>query len=223
MQFRTFDNNNACITESASHMVDLCRTVEGECYLGLSGGRTPVPVYEVFAGMDMRASQIHLYQTDERYVPHDHPDSNARMLRTSLLDNSVNAWQSVHLFDTAVSIDASLRAYAEELRRIPDQAFDLLVLGVGPDGHIVSLFPPLAPTSPSTLTMHTVTDVFAVRDRLTITEHVIRRARHILVLLQGEEKRHVFEELSAPTVSVSEFPAHILQDCPQVTVHYSLD
>ena len=135
----------------------------------------------------------------------------------------MHAWQSVHLFDTAISIDASLHAYAEELQRIPDQAFDLLVLGVGQDGHMVSLFPPFSPSSEGVLVAHTTTNSFVVPDRLTITEHVIRRAKHILVLLQGEEKKSVFEELSVPTKTVSDFPANLLHDCPQVRVHYLLD
>ncbi len=221
MNFKTFDDKQAFVTASAAFMADMCRNVEEYCYIGLAGGKTPKPVYQLFGQEDIDPARVHLYLTDERYVPHNQSESNYHMLETSLLAQHEGQWGGVHTFDTSVPIDNALAKFETALEEIPEGAFDLLVLGVGPDGHIASLFPGTVLLDTKEGAVHTTTDVHAVRDRLTITPQVIMKAKKILVLLSGKEKKRVFDELSLQTSNVSLFPAHLLQTHKDVTVYYS--
>ncbi len=221
MQFKICNDSEELIAESAAFIADVCRSAENDCYIGLAGGKTPKPVYQLFGQEDIDPTRIHLFLTDERYVPHDNAESNYHMIETSLLKQHEGQWGSVHAFDTERSIDDALSQYEVEVQAIPEGSFDLLVLGVGPDGHIASLFPGFVVLDTPAHIVHTTTDVHSVHDRLTITAPVIMNAKKVLVLLSGQEKKAVFDELSSQTRNVSEFPAHILQTHRDATLYYS--
>ena len=188
MDFKTFDNKQEFITASAAYIADVCRNTAGDCYIGLAGGKTPKPVYQLFGQEDIDSSRVHLFLTDERYVPHEHSDSNSHMLETSLLKQHEGQWGSVHTFDTALPIDESLEKFDLALNAVPDDTFDLLVLGVGTDGHIASLFPGTMKIDTTERVVHTTTGVHAVHDRLTITAPVIMKAKKIFgIIIRGEE------------------------------------
>ena len=217
MEFRTFDDNQHYITESAKFMAHVCNEKDGVVMLALAGGKTPKPVYQLFGQGDIDSGMIHLFQVDERYTQNDHVSSNWQMIQTSLIAERDEAWRSITTFDTSLSVDEALQEYE---KRLPDVPFDLIVLGVGTDGHIGSLFPHSSALSTTDLVAHTTTDVYAVRDRLTITAPVIMKAKKILILLRGEEKKTVYNELVSPTKQTDAFPAHMLQSHADVTVYY---
>lgn len=219
MEFRTFDDKQQFITESATYMAGVCRAVVGDCYIGLAGGKTPKPVYQLFGQEDIDSKKIHLFQVDERYTSSSSVLSNWHMIQTSLIDARNEPWGSVVTFDTSLPIDEALQTYETHL---PETPFDLIVLGVGTDGHIGSLFP-YSPALSSTYSVaHTTTDAHAVHDRLTITPVVIRKASHVLVLLLGKEKQAVFAELQSPSKDVRAFPAHVLQEHKNTAVFFAL-
>ncbi len=160
--------------------------------IAISGGQTPKAFYEAIPNSDL----FEFYQLDERYVPKTDPDSNFQIQKH---------FKNLHQFDTSLSIEDSLKKYANE---ISDIIFDLAILGIGPDGHIASLFPHSPALHTDQLTAHTTTDHFAVRDRLTITLPKILSSKKILILLKN--KPSVLEELKNRTKSPDEFPAHYI-------------
>ncbi|NCS72467.1 MAG: 6-phosphogluconolactonase, partial [Candidatus Magasanikbacteria bacterium] len=218
----TFDTQEEFVSQSAEHML---RVVDGEeyRYLALAGGKTPVHVYEQFGKKIIDPSKIFLYQVDERYVPPHHPDANACMIYKHVGKKYEGEWAGMYFFDTTQPISVALLDYRHMLSRVPEGVFDLVVLGVGTDGHIASLFPYSSQlTDMEHTVMYTTTMHHFVHDRLTLGPKMIIQAKQILILLQGEEKRPVYEELQQPIKKSDAFPAHILQSHADVTVHYVL-
>jgi 6-phosphogluconolactonase len=211
---RIFDDPGATASAVAERIVETavaCIGRHGEFRIGLAGGRTPRRAYRILAGdlhLDWRRTTI-LF-TDERGVPPDHPDSNYRMVRESLLDPAgVPAERVRRLHGEAADLDAAAR---DDERHYEDPA-DLLVLGVGPDGHTASIFPGGAAAT------ERVRGVVAVLDspkppsrRLTITPRVIGEARSIVVLATGADKADAVAAALEGEVDASRMPARLLRN-----------
>ncbi|GAB2836380.1 6-phosphogluconolactonase [Microbacterium insulae] len=142
-------------------------------------------------------SRVHFWWSDERFVPAGHPDRNDQQARTALLDSLGLPAANIHApaaSDDGLELDAAAEAYAAELARFagvdgPWPSFDVCFLGVGPDGHIASLFP----DRPEIL----ITDraVVAVRDspkpppsRISMTRPVINSSKRVWMVLAGTDK-----------------------------------
>ncbi len=165
----------------------------GRCTVALSGGRTPRRLYERL-GEDPRIPwpRIVLFWGDERYVPPEDPRSNARTAREALLRRIAIPPEHVHPMSTHVEDpEEAARVYEVTLRVVFGcwPHFDLVLLGMGPDEHVASLFPG------SSALFETKRWVVAVRVeadppvRLTLTLPVLNGARRVDVLVTGAEKR----------------------------------
>lgn len=173
----------------------LCESVarRGRCTVALSGGRTPRRLYELLAE-DPRIPwpQVLVFWGDERYVSLDDPRSNARMADEALLGRIPIPPEKVHPMRTHFEDpEEAARAYEVVLEAAfgGRPRFDLVLLGMGADGHVASLFP----HAPALLeTKRWVVAVRAEADppvRLTLALPVINRARRVDVLVTGAEKR----------------------------------
>lgn len=158
----------------------------GTATLALVGGTTPRPVYEALAArVDVPWQQVRVYFGDERAVPPDDPESNFGMARETLLAHvPIPATQIHRMHAEAADAEAAARAYEELL---PD-ALDLVLLGIGEDGHTASLFPGAAAVTERVRRVLFVTGPKPPPRRLTITPQVIARARATLVLAAGAAK-----------------------------------
>jgi 6-phosphogluconolactonase len=167
-------------------------------HVALAGGTTPKAVYEALAKEPYRRSlswaSIHFYQGDERPVPVTHPESNWGMACGSLLDVVGVPDANRHpMRGDAADLDEAARAYASLLRERLDAhgawpIFDLILLGMGPDGHTASLFPD---TTGLDDTDHTVVanNVQQMdQTRLTLTLPTINAAREVWFLVTGAQK-----------------------------------
>lgn len=133
-----------------------------------------------------------VFFSDERHVPHDHEDSNVWMARESLLDGLLTP-ERVHPFPTGSTPDADARTYERTLREHfgDEPSFDLVLLGMGEDGHVASLFPGI-PALDETERWAVATEAppsSPVRDRLSLTLPVLNAGRVTLFLVSGEAKR----------------------------------
>lgn len=178
--------------------------------IGLSGGSTPKPVYEKLSQeKKIDWKRVTFFLLDERFVPVDHTDSNTKMIRETLLKNS--AADATFLFpDTTLPLEECIAEYDA---KISAPYPDLVVLGMGPDGHIASLFPPVPPEAfgPANV-IHTTTDTFAVRDRISVTFPVLEAAEKRVFLMTGAEKIALLEKMQDGNQDASLFPASVLMD-----------
>jgi 6-phosphogluconolactonase len=158
------------------------------CSLALSGGETPRPVYRCLAAELPEPEswrRVEVYFADERCVPPDDAASNYRMVRETLLDLLPAAPAGLHRMEGERSDrDGAARAYEALL---PGR-LDLLILGLGPDGHIASLFPGSPSLAESRRRVLAVTAPKPPPERLTITPPVIRAARLTIGLVAGAGK-----------------------------------
>jgi 6-phosphogluconolactonase len=192
----------------------------------LAGGSTPKEMYAVLAsdyadGIDW--GKIHIFFGDERPVPPDDDDSNYKMAREVLLDHVPVG--GVHRIRGELPPDEAAGAYEEELRTFFESEevprFDLILLGVGGDGHTASLFP-----ETSALEVH---DRWVVANpvlkldttRITLTAPVINAARSVIFLVAGEEKAEALREILEGDADPRAYPATLIR--PQGGPEWMLD
>jgi 6-phosphogluconolactonase len=173
----------------------------GHANVCLSGGSTPRFAYEAVASEhrdDLAWGHVHFWFGDERCVPPDHNDSNFRMADSAMLSRLPVALSNVHRIQGEQEPASAARAYDAELReQFADSAdapsFDLLLLGVGTDGHVASLFPGASTREEESvwavaeLQPHTPPKI----PRVTLTPGILRRSRRVVFLVSGEGKRDV--------------------------------
>jgi 6-phosphogluconolactonase len=159
-------------------------------HIALAGGRTPQRAYELLADIEGSWTHVHLWLGDERCVPADHPDSNALMVREALYARARADPPVLHeLPSPEQAEDAAWRYGSDLLDALPDLTFDVVLLGMGPDGHTASLFPgfpQLASREAPCVPVHGAPK--PPPDRVTLTLPVLRGGRFTLLLATGAEK-----------------------------------
>ena len=211
----------AVAAEAATRMAVALRAAlkaRGRAIVALSGGNTPRDAYAALArepGLDW--SKIDVFWVDERAVGPTDDRSNYRWAKATLLDAAHVPAERVHRMPSdAPDLPAAAKVYEKAIADVfaggePD--FDLMVLGVGDDGHTASLFPG-DPTVDVTDRLVTVAPAQAGREaRLTLTRTVIQRARSVLVLVVGAAKRRALGRVWAPEGDVHETPSRVIRDC----------
>jgi 6-phosphogluconolactonase len=161
-------------------------TERGSCALSLAGGQTPEPLYRQLASVpSIDWGKVELFFGDERAVPPDHPDSNYQMVHRTLLSQvPIPAGQVHRMQAERVDREAAAREYD---RQLPPR-LDVLVLGMGADGHTASLFPGSAALDERQRRVIAVFAAKAPAERLTITPPVIEAARKVAVIATGVDK-----------------------------------
>lgn len=175
--------------------------------LALAGGSTPRRLYEVLASDEFRSRMpwphIHLFWGDERLVPRDHPESNYRMVHEALLRRVTLPAENIHPVPILPAPEAAAEAYERDLRAHFGQrrgfpTFDLVLLGLGADGHTGSLFPGAATLEEKQRLAVAHAVGVGQLPRVTLTLPVFNHARRVYFLVAGEKKatalRIVLEE-----------------------------
>ena len=197
------DLSHAAATAVVRLMKDAIH-LRGHCSIVLSGGSTPKTLYHLLATNhrnDVNWGRVHLFWGDERWVPVTDPRSNTRMAREALIDHVHCPSEHVHPIPVdASSPDVAAREYARTLHtffRAPDAGPDLVLLGMGSDGHTASLFPRSpALDEPRRWAVASLAPV-EPRERVTLTMLAINRARHIFILVAGPDKQAAFAEATS--------------------------
>ncbi|MDR9403343.1 MAG: 6-phosphogluconolactonase [Halothece sp. Uz-M2-17] len=198
----------------------------GFCTLALAGGGTPKPVYEKLSQQKLPWEKLHIFWGDERYVPADHPDSNQTMAREAWLNQVAIPVENIHpMPTTGESPETDAQKHEQELITFFQcQAgemprLDIILLGIGDDGHTASLFP------------HT--EALTVRDRLvtvgnkgdsqrlSFTAPFLNQGRTVIFLVAGANKRPALKEIFASEGDATAYPARLIQ--PQGELWWLLD
>lgn len=210
---RVLDSDRVFVDEAVREIVDAMEQAwekRGACHLALAGGTTPRPVYRALARSPLLQaadwSRVHVYFGDERCVPPADGDSNFGMARATLLDRVPVPPEQVHRMRGE---DPDRRRAARAYEAALPERLDLLILGVGPDGHTASLFPGGAALSETTRLVLPADAPFEPRARLTVTPPVIETARRVLVLVRGASKAVAVRAALAPQGDVAETPARL--------------
>jgi len=184
---------------------DLANAIDarGVATLLLAGGSTPAPMFRMLAEAPLDWSRVIVAQVDERFVPPDSAQSNARMIRETLLTGPAAAARFVPLWRDALDLAATADAADTAMAALP-RPWDVVLLGMGDDGHFASLFPGspqlAAGLAPDTgrLCIAVAAHVPAPKEpRLSLTLNALLDARHILLMIRGEKKRVVLEAARA--------------------------
>jgi 6-phosphogluconolactonase len=196
----------------------------------LSGGNTPRPVYAMLAGDDYRDrmpwARIHWFFGDERCVPQDSERSNFRMVDEVLFSRAPIPPQNIHAVPTAPPPAQAARLYAEDLQTFygaselaPDRVlFDLMLLGLGDDGHTASLFPGHPALEEMRKWVLPVVTASGPEARITLTLPVLESSRATLFLVAGGAKRRALRQLRAGDATIPAARLH-----PPGAVHVLAD
>ena len=186
----------------AEWLLEKALAKDGAFALGLSGGSTPKALYQLLAADEFRHrfpwDRTHIFFGDERFVPHDHPDSNYRMAREALIDHVPIAAAQVHPWQTDTDPEHSALHYADTLKRYYgadtlDPArplFDVQLLGLGEDGHTASLFPGVAALAERSAWTAAIIGA-KPEPRLSLTYPALDSARYVAFLAVGAGKRDI--------------------------------
>jgi 6-phosphogluconolactonase len=187
----------AIASKAAGYVAGRARAVaaaNGRFTFAVSGGHTPWAMFSALAGEDMPWQQVHLYQVDERVAPAGDPDRNLTHLRESL----GSAPATVH--PMAVN-DPDLAAAAAAYGAALPERFDLVHLGLGPDGHTASLVPG-DPVLEVTNALVALTQPYQGHRRMTLTYPALARADQLLWLITGADKKEPLARLLAGDHSI---------------------
>jgi 6-phosphogluconolactonase len=157
---------------------------EGSRTLVLAGGTTPARCYELLAEMEVEWGRVTVLFGDERCVPPDHPDSNYRMAREKLLDKVAPA--TVLRMPAELGPDEGAKEYARTIANL--MPLDVVILGIGEDGHTASLFPNHPGLEAKGLVAGIRDSPKPPPERVTLTLETIRGARQVIVLATGKGK-----------------------------------
>jgi 6-phosphogluconolactonase len=203
----------------ASH-IDLALDQRDRAQIALCGGSTPRDTYRRLGAEHLPWERVDVFLGDERWVAPDDPASNARMLRETLMAVEPGSEARLHTVPTeADSPEEGARRYEEAVgRACPGQPplFDLVLLGLGEDGHTASLFPGTEVTR--------VTDRWVAvgegggRPRITLTAPVLCAARKVIVLVSGAGKRTALQRLLDPAEPTERTPAKLVQPAAEVLI-----
>jgi 6-phosphogluconolactonase len=217
----------------AEHIIALAHAAidqRGSFHIALSGGSTPRALYALLAtpacAEQLDWPHIHVYFGDERAVPDDHPDSNYRMARAALLDHVSLPADNIHpMSPHPETIQQSAAAYSQLLLdKLPHSPgglpqFDLVLLGLGTDGHTASLFPDTEVLGEQHALVAPVYVEKLGSWRLTLTYPVINAARELLFLVAGQDKATIVRQLFSG--QPPDVPSAGIR--PTGTVHWMLD
>lgn len=217
---------DALAQEAAKRVVAIAEeavTRRGRFTVALAGGSTPKRLYSLMAA-DPHCTRLpwretHLFWTDERPVPPEHPDSNFGMVRATLLRRVPIPADQIHRMQAErADLDAAAGEYEAEIAgtfvtQPPDEppAFDLILLGLGTDGHTASLFP-YTPALREIRRWVTPDYIPALKaNRLTLTTPILNRATTILFLVSGVEKAAALLAVLEGPLDPERLPAQLIR------------
>ena len=222
MKIEVFADADSVAREAAAIIAAEARAsvaAHGRFIAAFSGGHTPWLMLRALADETVPWAGVHVAQVDERVAPAGDPDRNLTHLRESLLEHAPLRPEQIYAMPVeSLDLEAAAKSYAVTLAEIAGSppVFDLVHLGLGPDGHTGSLVPG-DPVLQVTDTDVAVTGIYQGRRRMTLTYPILNRSRHVLWVVTGSEKTQMLVRLhhgdqSIPSGRVRQDRALVLAD-----------
>lgn len=195
----------------------------GKAVLAVSGGKTPEPLFNLLSEMSLPWHLISVILVDERFVPADHADSNAALVCKALIKSSAEKASFIPMYLDNTSIEQCALLFDEQFRELGG-VVDVVVLGMGEDGHTASWFPDCAqidalidPLNPRFCAPSEPTA--APHKRLTLTLPAFLKSRVVTLLVTGEKKRQVYLEARQTAEPVNGLPVRAVLHQRRVATH----
>jgi 6-phosphogluconolactonase len=227
VEYRVYDGADGLSRAAAEHFLEGAQAAaqaRGKARIAISGGNTPRKTFELLANPAERFvkampwDQIELYWVDERCVPPDHPDSNYRMTREAMLDKVPLKPEHIFRFEGELDPEQAAARYESTVRgqfRLEGAEmprFDILALGMGPDGHTASLFP-------HTEGLHEVNRIAIANHvpqqketwRVTLTWPVIVEASDVFFVIGGKDKADPLHRVLQGPYDPETLPSQLIQ------------
>lgn len=198
-QFNTEDELNHHFVIQIIGILQDAITQRGHAYCVVSGGKTPLPLFIALSQCAFPWKQVTFCLTDERCVPADDLARNEHLVHQYLLQHAAKDANFIRLYNESLSMEASLAKVRHDVAAVPE--FDVVVLGMGQDGHTASLFPcstelakGLDESAPDVLITHPKSAPFV---RVSLSKRRLAHSRFIFLHILGRTKRAVLEQALA--------------------------
>jgi 6-phosphogluconolactonase len=212
-------DSHTLVTEISQWIPEIVRSAiaqRGQAAIALAGGSTPKVIYQALASANLPWEQLQIFWGDERYVPATDPQSNELMVRQSWLNLVPIPAANIHPWPTTAGQpeQCALQYQAEILSCFKISAgqvprFDLILLGMGEDGHTASLFP----HTPALAVIDRLTTVGSKdgEPRLTMTTTLINQAHCVAFIVTGANKQAALQQVFSTTAATQQYPAKLIQ------------
>jgi len=223
VQIAIYDDKHTISQHAADYIMRIAQEsidLHGRFTFALTGGTTPGEVYSLLGSEPIRSridwQLVHIFWGDERCVPHNNPESNFYLAQEVLLNNVAIPKSQIHPVPAGqIDRDAASQTYAVEMQHVFGTngipSFDLIHLGMGPEGHTASLFPHQASLHEKHRLVIPVSVPKPPPDRLTFTPPLLNAAKNVLFLVAGSEKADALHAVLEGEYQPDEYPAQIVR------------
>ncbi|MDQ7004022.1 MAG: 6-phosphogluconolactonase [Ghiorsea sp.] len=181
----------------AGEVIQACTkaiATDGVFHWVLAGGSTPELCYRLLRDADMDWAKVHVWFGDERALESGHPDRNETMARHALLDHVAIPQENIHSVDFTNGTQAAAESYAKEIATI--KTFDLVMLGMGEDGHTASLFPNHDTLNSNSLAVAEFDSPKPPSERVSLSFKALNNHKQCFILATGASKKGVLQDIS---------------------------
>lgn len=231
MKLHIFDNKEIMSEKLAEWICDLVTdTLKHQQFfsLALSGGSTPKILYKKLASEKYKSKiewkRVRVFWGDERVVPFNDEGNNAKMACEYLLKHVDIPASQIHMMRTDIEPNFAVAEYRKKLHTFfdsTDHSFDLVLLGMGDDGHTLSLFPHLLMINENRW-VNSVYNEQQKMYRITLMPLLVNKATNIIFMVEGEKKAAVLEKVLEGEYKPSQFPAQLISP-EKGELHWFLD
>ena len=223
MHIAIYDDKHTLSQHAAEYIMRIAKEaidLNGRFTIALTGGTTPGEAYSLLGSDPIRSQidwqRVHIFWGDERCVPHTNSESNYYLAQEVLFDKVAIPNSHIHPMPAdQPDRDAASQAYVSEMQRVfttnEIPIFDLIHLGMGPEGHTVSLFPQQDALHEKHRLVIPVTVPKPPPDRLTFTPPLLNAARNVLFTVTGSEKADALHAVLEGEYQPDEYPAQIVR------------
>jgi len=222
-QIKSFKNAQETAIALANHIREQVPHARDKFYLAVSGGSTPKMLFEALVNVkdQLQWEKVQLFWVDERCVPPTDDESNYKMTLNALLKHISLPEENIHRMKGELNPKEGLADYENQIKLVPVNEgyprFDLIILGMGDDGHTASIFP----SEKHLLDMESMlaigTNPYSNQKRLTLTGKTIKNAKEIIFHVTGKAKANVFDKIINQKEKYLEYPAYYIANNTKTT------